>query len=44
MVGKSFMYRGDKIGDQPRFRDVAETSFGKAFTHKCRVLTDPSDT
>ncbi len=38
MVGKCFMYRGDEIGYQTRFRDVAETSLGEALTHKCRIL------
>ncbi len=43
MVGKCFMYCGDKIGYQPRFRDVGETSLGEASAHKCRVLMNSQE-
>ena len=38
MVGERFMDRGDKVGSHPRFRNIAESSLGKAPTDKCRVL------
>ena len=43
MVGKCVMDRGDEIGNQPRFCDVAETSLGGAHTRKCRVLMNSQE-
>ncbi len=40
MVGEYFIYREDKIGYHPRFRDVAESSRSEAPTYIGSVLVN----
>ncbi len=40
MVGECLLYRGDKIGYHPRFRDKAESSLSEAPTYIRRFLVN----